>query len=175
MKVRNIQWLALTTLALAITVGCNGDTTSTTDSTPATDSHSGEVPQHDDHAGHDHGAMGTHGGHVVVLDPGHIHAEWVHDDEAERFEFYVTEADQPKVTVTGVKVVSTIKDQEPQTVELEPLESGEEDAFFVKSPNVLTNIEMADGETVKVDLIVTAEEGEMSVELSDDHDHDHDH
>ncbi|XZE52154.1 hypothetical protein SH139x_003836 [Planctomycetaceae bacterium SH139] len=160
---------------LSLIIGCGGDSMP-----PAETGHGGGGPDSHgaaggDHAGHDHAAMGTHGGHVVVLDPGHIHAEWVHTDEEELLEVYVL--DNP-AAVTGVKLVAVIAGEEAQTFEL----TGDESTpgkFMIKSPNALTSIQMADGDSNKATLIVTTADGEMSTSLTDDHDHDdhagHDH
>lgn len=170
-----------TPLALAaclVWAGCNGSEETPTEVShgaggPAVEAHSSDGGGHDDHdhSGHSHAEMGSHGGHIAVLDPGHIHAEWVHVDEEETLEIYILD----EVEVTAVKVVSQVNDAEPTTVELTPIEGDEPRAYSVKNPNVLTNISMADGETVKVSLIVQTPDGELMTQLSNDHDHDHDH
>lgn len=159
--------------------GCNDSSTPTeaghgANGAPAShdaDDHSDhDHGDHDDHAGHNHAEMGEHGGHIVVLDPGHLHAEWVHADEEETLEIYIID----EVEVTGVKVVSKVNDAEPTTVELAAIEGDTPRAFSVKNPNVLTNISMADGEMIKVTLVVETADGEITASLTDDHDH-HDH
>lgn len=123
---------------------------------------------HDDHAGHNHAEMGIHGGHVVVLDPGHVHAEWVHDDANNVLEVYVL--DNPE-TVTAVRVITTIKDQEPKTTELAKDETLGSNGYAATSPNLLTDIQMADGEAIRVTLQVETANGVIAADLSDDHDH----
>ncbi len=134
----------------------------------AHDDHDHGDHDHGDHSGHNHAEMGIHGGHVVVLDPGHVHAEWVHDDDNNVLEVYVL--DNPEA-VTAVRVVSALKDQEPTTTELAKDESLGANGYMATSPNLLTNIQMADGEAIRVTLQVETANGVMSADLSDDHDH----
>jgi hypothetical protein len=134
---------------------------------PHEDPHGGHAADgHDDHAGHSH--EGKHGGHVVVLEPGHVHAEFVHVDEDEVLEIYVDEiADK----VTGVEVVSEIAGQDAKTYTLEASDALGTGGYQVKDAVLLTNIQMADGETNKVTLNVMTADGTMSASLMDDHDH----
>jgi hypothetical protein len=168
-----------TPLALAaclVWAGCSGSEETPTEVShgaggPGGESHAAAGEDHDDHdhSGHDHAEMGSHGGHIAVLDPGHIHAEWVHVDDEEMLEVYILD----DVEVTAVKVISQVKDADPTTVDLTPIEGEEPRGYSVKNPNVLTNISMADGETVRVTLVVETPDGELKTELTDDHDHDH--
>ena len=140
------------------------------------DSHDAGHGDHDhgdhDHSGHNHAEMGIHGGHVVVLDPGHIHAEWVHNDDDNIIEVYVI--DKPE-DATKVQITTKIKDQEPTTVELARDEALGNGGYKVENPNLLTNIQMADGEAITVTLEVETSNGTISAQLTDDHGHDHDH
>lgn len=169
-----------TCLGLALTIGC-GPTTDTPDSdgTAAVDGEHDDHDSHDhgdhgDHDGHDHAGHsheGKHGGHVVVLDPGHVHAEFVHLDEEEILEIYVDEiADK----VTAVQVVVETAGQEAKTYDLEAAQEAlGAGGYQIKNALLLTNIGMADGETNKVTLKVETADGTLTAPLMDDHGHDH--
>lgn len=175
------RWMAGTVVvALALTLGCDQgkpEMTSAGHAPGAPVSHDaahGEEGDHGhddhDHAGHNHAEMGKHGGHVIVLDPGHIHAEWVHLDSEETLQVFILDA---VGEVRMVQVVSAVKDQEPSTVELTRDETLGDAAYMVKNPNLLTSIQMADGESIRVTLEIETGDGKISADLSDDHDHDH--
>lgn len=167
-------------LGLTLTIGCGP----APEVTPITsEGHDGDAigSQDDhsdqDHADHDHGDheghshAGKHGGHVVVLEPGHVHAEFVHLDEEEILEIYVDEiADK----VTAVQVVAETVGQDAKVYDLEEasatLGTG---GYQVKDALLITHIGMADGETNKVTLKVETADGTMTAQLLDNHDHDH--
>lgn len=166
---------ALLCLGLALTVGCGP----APEATPVTsEGHEDAAPaSHDDHEGHDHGDheghshAGKHGGHVVVLEPGHVHAEFVHLDEEEILEIYV---DEIADAVTSVQVIAETVGQEPKVYDLEKAtESLGTGGYQIKDPLLLTSIGMADGETNKVTLKVETADGTMTAPLLDDHGHDH--
>ena len=169
-------WALVCTLLAAVswTAGCSQEK-----GTPTEMGHGPGAPEghdaHDDHAGHDHAEMGRHGGHIVVLDPGHVHAEWVHGEDDGTIEVYVL--DNPE-DVTGMKIVTEMEGQDPQEFELAAMEGDivEIGSYTINSPNALTAIQMADGQAAKATLVVMTGSGEMSAALSDaGHDHDHDH
>ena len=160
---------------LSLVAGCNGEpsTPSETADENVSAAVNGADEGHDHDHDHDHSHMGIHGGHVVVLEPGHVHAEWVHVDEDQILEVYVL--DNPEA-VKSVKLVSQITGQEPVEYELEPAaESLGKGGYQINSPNLLTSVEMADGETNKVTLVVETEEETLRAGLAEAGDHDHDH
>jgi hypothetical protein len=138
---------------------------------------SGTPGEHDDHGhgddhGHDHDhGHGPHGGHVLALEPGHVHVEWAH--EGKLITVYVDDlAEVP----TAVKFVVKAGDAEPQSFDLTKSTSTEADqaaAWTIESDALLTHINM--GEATNVQLVVVTGSGELStrVEHSDEHDHKH--
>lgn len=153
--------------------GCGKDTTSTETVETAV----GEPPEiHDDHdhEGHHHDAPGPHGGHIVVLDPGHHHVEWVHLDEEDVVEVYL--GSELAETAKKVQMLAVIQGEEPVVYDLEPatdeLGAG---GYQLTSPNLLTQIEMSDGVATHVTLVVDTDNGTLKAPITDDHDHDHDH
>ncbi len=126
---------------------------------------------HDEHAGHDHSHVGIHGGHVVVLEPGHLHAEWVHLDEEEVIEVYLL--DKPE-EATKVQMLTQVKGQDPVTHDLQAApESLGVGGYMLKNPTLNTSIQMADGEANTVTLVVETAAGSLKAAITDSHDHDH--
>jgi hypothetical protein len=157
-------------LGLAFAAGCGPAPETVTEPTAGHDA--GVPASHDSHEGHDHSGhshAGVHGGHVVVLDPGHVHAEFVHVEADEILEVYVTEiADE----VTSVQVIAETEGQEPKTYDLEAAtESLGKGGYQIKDPLLLTSIDMADGKTSKVTLKVTTADGTMTALLMEDDSH----
>lgn len=130
-----------------------------------------EEGAHDDHTGHDHSHVGVHGGHVVVLEPGHLHAEWVHLDDEEVVEVYLL--DKPE-EATKVQMLTQVKGQDPVTHDLQAAtESLGAGGYMLKNPTLNTSIQMADGETNTVTLIVETAAGTLKAAITDSHDHEH--
>lgn len=167
MTIRIALLPAVTILALGLALGCQGKQDSgSKGSTPAAggDAHAHE---HD----HDHG-HGPHGGHVVALDPGHVHAEWTHDDAG----LVTVYLDDLAAAPSGVSFVVKVADAEPQTFALaksESKEASEAAAWTIKSDALLTHINV--GEAAKVALVVKTADGELkaAIEHSEEHDHKH--
>lgn len=160
-----------TLLVLLCAGGCSSETT--LPDTPPQDT-PGLHDDHDhgdDHAGHDHAELGPHGGHIIVLDPGHYHAEWVHLDEENVVEVYLGELAE---SVQKVQLIAEIEGKEPVTYELKSAgESLGAGGYQLQSPNLLTHIAMSDGTTARVTLVVETTEATLKAPLSGDHDHDH--
>lgn len=121
---------------------------------------------------HDHGDHGPHGGHIIALNPGHVHVEWTHDDK-NLITVYLDDLD---ATPTEVKFTVKIGDAEPQSFPLTKSESKEPaDAFAysLTSDALLTHINM--GEAAKVTLVVKTADAELTalVEHEDEHGHKH--
>lgn len=157
-------------LGLLSIVGCNSE--STLPDTPPQDTPGLHDDDHDhDHAGHDHAELGPHGGHIIVLDPGHHHAEWVHIDEDNVVEVYLGELAE---SATKVQFVAELEGKDPVTYELEPAsDSLGAGGYQLQSPNLLTHIAMSDGTTARVTLVVETDKATLKATLSGDHDHDH--
>ena len=164
--------LPLAGLLLLSAAGCSSEESTLPDTPPQDtpglhdDDHAGH-----DHAGHDHAELGPHGGHIVVLDPGHHHAEWVHLDEDNVVEVYLGDLAE---SAQQVQFVAEIQGKDPVSYDLKPasdaLGAG---GYQLESPNLLTHIAMSDGEAAKVTLVVETDEGTLKAPLSGDHDHDH--
>ncbi|WP_164101639.1 hypothetical protein [Candidatus Laterigemmans baculatus] len=163
-----------TLLGLLCVVGCSSE--STLPDTPPQDT-PGLHDDHDhgheghDHEGHSHDELGPHGGHIIVLDPGHYHAEWVHLDEENTVEVYLGELGK---SAEKVQFVAELEGKEPVTYELQAAdESLGAGGYQLQSPNLLTHIAMSDGTTARVTLVVETADATLKAPLSGDHDHDH--
>lgn len=157
-------------LGFLCAIGCSSETT--LPDTPPQDTPGLHDDAHgDDHAGHDHEELGPHGGHIIVLDPGHFHVEWVHVDEDNLVEVYLGELAE---SAKKVQFVAEIEGKEPVAYELEPAEDSlGAGGYQLQSPNLLTHIEMSDGKAARVTLVVETDESTLKSTLSGAHDHDH--
>lgn len=152
-------------LAVAAWAGCNRSETTglTPDAAEPVAVDGLEVPDDHDHAAHE---MGPHGGHMVHLEPGGAHAEWVHLDSEEEIQVFVDEA----IDAQSVAMQVTIAGQaEPKTYELK---SAEDElgagAFRLKSGELLVDIKM--GEAATVQLVVETPQGTQQAAI-EHHDH----
>ena len=157
-------------LGLAFAVGCGPAPETVTE--PAAGHDAAMPASHDSHEGHDHSGhshAGVHGGHVVVLEPGHVHAEFVASEDDEILEVYVTEiADE----VTSVQVVAETEGKEAKTYDLAAAtDSLGKGGYEVRDPLLLTSIDMADGKTSTVTLKVTTANGTMTALLMENDSH----
>ena len=160
----NIASIAGLAIVISLVNGCGPAAEPTTDTPTDGSVTTAEI---DPHAGHSH--AGKRGGHVVVLDPGHVHAEYVHVDADDILEVYID--DKPEL-VTAVEVVVETAGQDAKTYVLESAESAlGTGGYQLKDPLLLTGIQMADGASNKATLKVTTADGEMTADLVDDHDH----
>jgi hypothetical protein len=150
----SLSLLALFTLAL----GCQPATTS-----PDADAPAGEQAA-DAHAGHDHGDLGPHGGHLLHLEPTGAHAEWTHDDDAKLITVYLDDFDA--AAIESVKFDVTIGESPSQEF---PLTQGD-DGWTITSDELLTHINM--GEAAVVSLVVTGADGQQSTRI-EAHEHHH--
>ena len=68
---------AVVIVLVALVTGCGSPSAeSTSTQTTAT--------EHADDSGHQQGETGPNGGHLIELDQGQYHAEWLHDDASEK-------------------------------------------------------------------------------------------
>lgn len=132
-------------------------------STPTPTSDSQAAAPADAHAGHDHGEMGQHGGHLLHLEPSGAHAEWTHDDEAQSIQVHLDDFDANKIS--EVKFVVKIGD-DSQDFPLTKSEAG----WTITSEELMTHINM--GEAALVRLVVVDDSGEQSTKI-EAHDHHH--
>lgn len=157
-------------LLCLIAGGCNQNTTTNEPVETAAGEHDAHDHEDDhDHEGHTHDAPGPHGGHIVVLDPGHHHVEWVHLDDEDIVEVYL--GSELAETVKRVQMVAVIQGEEPVNYDLEPAEELGTGGYQITSPNLLTQIEMSDGAATHVTLVVETDNGTLKSPISDDHDH----
>lgn len=152
-------------LGMALLVGCEAPKDSK--------AKAGASAAADDHGhNHDHGEHGPHGGHLIVLDPGHVHAEWTHDD-AKLVTVYL---DELSAAPSEVSFVVKVGDAEPQVFPMKKSESKEADqaaAWTLAGEALLVHVNA--GEAAKVSLVVKTADGELkaAIEHSEEHDHKH--
>ncbi len=148
----------LTISLLVLAVGCGpAATDDSTSQKPAED-------QTDAHAGHDHGEMGPHGGHLLHLEPTGLHAEWTHDDEAHLISVFVD--DLAAEDINEIKFIAKLDGGETEEFAMEATDEG----WAITSEALMTHLNM--GEAVNVDLVVVCKDGEQSTKI-EAHDHHH--
>lgn len=178
--------IALTSLLLAtavfgfsatMSIGCNSSTP------PAADEHDHDHDHgdhdHDEHAGHDHGEIGPNGGHIVELEGGPYHLEWVHPEgkaaaEAEKMiTFYVLDEDGKKefpiaAEAIAVQLTTGGETQEFAAAAQRP-EGADKTAKFVLTDPVGATILTAE----EVDAVVTfdVDGKELKGKIEDHHHH----
>ena len=156
---------------LLLVVGCQQHS-----SPPAPGNGNGHPEE--DHHDHDHGALGPHGGHVLVLGDEQYHAEWTHEDKSGDIVIYLLDQEiQEDVTTTAelITITTTIRD-ESQTYELAADNQNEEDPprasrFKATNPNLLTALKQA-GSGVKAEMRVIID-GTFFRGTFEKHEHDH--
>jgi hypothetical protein len=146
--------------------GCNGGTEPSDGGAAgeaASDAHDhGDHEGHGDHADHgdhaEHGGhgdheMGAHGGHLLHLDPGGAHAEWVHLDQENEIQVFLDPSLLPAEAVE-MHVVIGDAEQDPFALE-EAIDRLGPGGYRLISEPLLTHIKMSAGEGVDVRLVVT--------------------
>jgi len=137
-----------------------------------------DVHQHEGEHDHDHGALGPHGGHVLVLGDEKYHAEWTHDDKNGEIVIYLLDADIKEDVATEAELITiatTIRD-EIQTYELAADNQGQADPprasrFKITNPNLLTALKQAgSGVDAQVRVVI---DGSLFRGTFENHDHDH--
>ena len=95
---RRCRWIqAVVCLAALIAAGCNNSSDTNT-----------QKPDEaiDPHAGHDHGSLGPHGGHLLELGEEDYHAEWRFNDDSGKVTIYLLDAEAKKAVTTTAKEIS---------------------------------------------------------------------
>lgn len=165
-------------LAMLMVVGCKPQATNSS-SPNASVASSGTKPPSESHShahSHEHGDVGEHGGHLVHLEPSGSHAEWAHDDASGTLTVYLEEIVSGGAKVDRVQVELEVTGQSKKSYDLV---GGADDhkiensVFTIKSPELITALEMPEG--VKATLIVVVDGMEQRCTLEHHHDHDHDH
>ena len=162
--------LFLASAILALAPGCQPD--------PGPPPVPGNTTQLEEEHDHDHGALGPHGGHVLVLGDEQYHAEWTHEDKSGDIVIYLLDQEiQEDVTTTAelITITTTIRD-ESQTYELAADNQNEEDPprasrFKATNPNLLTALKQA-GSGVKAQMQVIID-GSFFRGTFEKHEHDH--
>ena len=162
--------LFLASAILALAPGCQPD--------PGPPAVPGNTTQLEEEHDHDHGALGPHGGHVLVLGDEQYHAEWTHEDQGGEILIYLLDQDiKEDVTTTAelITISTTIRD-ESQTYELAADNQNEEDPprasrFKATNPNLLTALKQA-GSGVKAEMRVIID-GTFFRGTFEKHEHDH--
>ncbi len=159
--------IAIAALSLPL-VGCQPKSTSTTTTPETHDDHAHEDDHgHDDHAGHSHDEHGPHGGHMMGVEPGHRHIEWVHLDDEATIQVFVP--DEPE-SVTEVAMTIEIEGSDPKVVPLTTAPDLGPGAYQVKSPELYTAIMMK--EAAKVTIKLKSKDGEQTGRI-EEHEHAH--
>ena len=139
---------------------------------------SGESQHPEDEHDHDHGALGPHGGHVLVLGDEQYHAEWTHDDKSGEIAIYLLDADIKEDVATAAELITiatTIR-EETQTYELAADNQDQADPprasrFKTTNPNLLTALKQAgSGVDAQVRVVI---DGSLFRGTFEKHDHDH--
>ena len=167
----NVHPSLISILVLLLALGCQQHS-----SPPAPVNGNGQ--QHEDHHGHDHSALGPHGGHVLVLGDEQYHAEWTHQDASGEIVIYLLDAEIKEDVATAadlITITTTIQD-ESQTYELAADNQDQEDPprasrFKTINPNLLTALKQA-GSGVKAEMRVIID-GTFFRGTFEKHDHDH--
>lgn len=126
---------------------------------PEADKTSAEASQVEAAHDHAHEEMGTHGGHMLHLEPSGAHAEWTHDDENFKITVYF-DGD-----VDGAKFVAKVG----ESTEEFPL-AADGEGWSITSEALLTHLNM--GEAVPVQLVIASPDGELSTKI-EKHEHHH--
>ncbi len=144
--------------ALLFAVGCTpaAPTASTADTKAPAES--------DPHAGHDHGDVGPHGGHLLHLEPTGSHAEWTHDDEKHLITVHLDDFDVAKIV--SAKFVAKIGD----TTEEFPL-TASDSGWTITSQELMTHINMKDAAAVNLVIVDGAGVHTSKIEAHEHHHH----
>ncbi|MEZ6138457.1 MAG: hypothetical protein R3C53_26540 [Pirellulaceae bacterium] len=151
-------FVAITLSAVLALPGCQP--VSETAPAPAAETTPGADAHVHDHS-HD---TGPHGGHLVDLQPGNIHAEWTHDDDTHEIKVFLDDFDADKIQ--SAKFLVEIPEADTEEFPLTATDSG----WTVTSEALMTNLNM--GESVTVKLVVVDDSGEYSAKM-EPHEHHH--
>jgi len=137
---RRWRWIqAMVCLAALLAAGCNNSSDTNTQK-PAEPT--------DPHAGHDHGSLGPHGGHVLELGEEDYHAEWRFNNDSGKVTVYLLDAEAKKAvttTATAISVQVTNGDDVVNDYELPAINRSDED------PPTTSEFELVD--TVMLELL----------------------
>ena len=169
---------AATFVLVGLVTGCG---TSSVEPTNAETASTGQTHTHD-HA-HQHGETGPNGGHLVELNGGEYHAEWLHDDESSTVTVILLD-DKPEqeIAIDAEHVtIEVAAGGKRESYELKATAlTGDVDVpqasrFELASPNLLVGLKMGEG----VDVSLTVEIGDKKYvgtiehQPHDEHDHHH--
>jgi len=137
-----------------------------------------EETKKDPHAGHDHGAHGPNGGHMLELTPGGMHAEWNHTEEGLITVWILDDTAKKEVAIEQEKVVFKVEIEGSDTTEYEleavDAEEGKASKFEVTDENLLQGLETA-GKGAKVTLMFSHDDKDYTGNVEHDEHHDHNH
>ncbi|TWT31682.1 hypothetical protein [Blastopirellula retiformator] len=134
---------------------------------------------HDEHAGHDHGEIGPNGGHIVELEGGDLHLEWVHAEgkqpaDAEKIiTFYVLDADGKKEMPIAAEALTVNLTTGGETKKFEAKadrpEGADKTAKFVLTDEFAATIMLSE----EVDAVVSfkVDGKELKAKIEDHHHH----
>ncbi|MFI4874642.1 MAG: hypothetical protein ACIALR_04865, partial [Blastopirellula sp. JB062] len=132
-----------------------------------------------DHAGHDHGEIGPNGGHIIELEGGPYHLEWVHDEEpaadAEKvITFYVLDGSAKKEAPIAAETINVQLSTGGETKEVaakaERADGADTASKFVLTDPLAATILTSE----EVDAIVSFEvDGKKVQGKIEDHHHHH--
>ena len=165
----NVHPGLISILALFLVLGCQ-------ESPSPPPSGPGEGQHPEDHHDHDHGALGPHGGHVLVLGDEQYHAEWTHDDKSGEIAIYLLDADikEDVATTAELITIATTIREETQTYELAADNQDQADPprasrFKTTNPNLLTALKQAgSGVDAQVRVVI---DGSLFRGTFEKHDH----
>ena len=160
-SLRCLFTLLVSTSTIGLVVGCGGRPAGPEGVSETHDDHDHDHDHGHDgehaHDDHDHPPHGPHGGHLLDLDGGDVSVELAFPRDEDQVVVYFSEQGD---AVTGVEMRYEIEGQEPKTFELTLDEALGKHAYQVKSPELMTAIQVGDAAGVK--LIVTTADGEWT-------------
>jgi len=165
------KWILVFFISFMLAAGCQ-------QSSPSPPPGAGEHQHPEDHHDHDHGALGPHGGHVLVLGDEQYHAEWTHDDKNGEIVIYLLDAEikQDVTTESELITIATTIRGETQAYELAADNQDQADPprasrFKTTNPNLLTALKQAgSGVDAQVRVLI---DGSLLRGTFEKHDHDH--
>ena len=150
---------AVVIVVVSLVTGCGFQSVeSTSTKTTAT--------EHAEDSGHQHGETGPNGGHIIELDQGQYHAEWLHDDESEKVTVVLLDdkpAQEVAISADYVTIDLAVGDQR-NSYQLKAVRSSDRTAtpeasrFELVSPSLLVGLKMGEG----VDATLTVNIGEKT-------------
>jgi hypothetical protein len=154
--------------------GCNTSPTPDGAAVAESDDH------HDDHDhAHEHEAVGPNGGHVIELNGGNLHAEWLHDDATGEVTFFILdEAMKPaaNLDISQVQVTTKIAGGDVSEYDFTRVPPGDDSSdavqYSLTDQQLLTALKVGKG--VECTLSVTVA-GQPTTAVIEHHDHDHGH